>query len=88
MRITVLPALFLAFIPATIQAQCTPQAPVQTALDGLPIQTPDETDWTFRQKYDAAIQALRARFPGNLFVEHTYIRTMWRHADKDRDCRV
>lgn len=84
MRISVFFALLLAAAPGSTRAQCTPSPAVQTALDELPTQSPDETEWAFRQKHDAAIQTLLARFPGDLFVERSYIQSAYRKADKDR----
>lgn len=84
MRIWVLLALLLAAAPATIRAQCTPAAAVQKAIDELPTQSPDETEWAFQQKHDAAIEALLVRFPGDLFVARTYIQSKYRKADKDK----
>jgi hypothetical protein len=65
-------------------AQCNPSAAVQTAIDELPAQSADETSWSFQQKHDAAVQALIARFPGDMFVERTYIQGAWRKPDKDK----
>ncbi|MGA3041677.1 MAG: hypothetical protein ABSF54_12900, partial [Bryobacteraceae bacterium] len=84
MRIWVYLALLLAAAPVTLQAQCTPAAAVQIAIDQLPTQSPDETGWAFQQKYDAAVEALRVRFPGDLFVERTYVQSKYRKADKDK----
>jgi hypothetical protein len=84
MRISFLLALLLGALPATIRAQCTPATAVQTALDQLPNQSADETEWEFRQKHDAAIQALLARFPSDLFVQRSYVESMYRHADQDK----
>jgi len=88
MRIYVLFALFLAVLPIRMPAQptdwCTPSTAVKAALDELPTQSPTETRWEFQQKYSAAIQALLTRFPGDLFVQKIYIRSMYRRADKDK----
>ena len=84
MRIWLSLALFLAAAPGIIRAQCAPSAAVQTAIDELPAQSADETDWAFEQKHDAAIQALRQRFPGDVFVERTYIQSKYRQADRDK----
>jgi predicted Zn-dependent protease len=47
-------------------------------------QSPTETRWEFQQKRGAAIQELLTRFPGDLFVQKIYIRSMYRRADKDK----
>ena len=88
MRIGLLFALSLAVLPAQTPAQpadwCSPSAAVKAALDQLPEQSPAETRWDFQQKRSAAIQDLLTRFPGDLFVQKTYIRSMQRPADKDK----
>jgi len=88
MRIFALFAFLLAVLPTRMPAQttdwCIPSPAVKAALDQLPIQSPAETRWEFHQKYSAAIQELLTRFPGDLFVQRTYIRSMYRRADKDK----
>ena len=87
MRVSVLLALILAVWPASMSGQtdrCTPSTAVAAALDQLPATLPSETDWEYQQKHKAAIQELRQRFPGDLFVERAYIETMYRSADKDK----
>src|SRR5579862_1121731 len=84
MRISALLVLLLAAVPGGIMAQCNPTPAVQTAIDSLPTQSADETDWQFRQKHDAAIDALLKQFPGDFFVERTYIESKWRYDEKDK----
>ena len=88
MRIFLLFALFLAVLPTRMPALstdwCVPSPAVKAALNQLPTQSPTETRWEFQQKYSAAIQALLTRFPGDLFVQKIYIRSMYRRADKDK----
>ncbi len=88
MRISVLFALLLAALPACVPAQttdwCIPSPAVKAALDQLPATLPTETEWQYQQKHSAAIQELLTRFPGDLFVQRTYIASMYRHADKDK----
>lgn len=84
MRISALLALSLAGASGSLWAQCIPTPAVQTALDGLPVQTLAQTSWEFRQHYNDAVQALRSRFPGDLFVERAYVQSMGREADKDK----
>jgi hypothetical protein len=83
MRTCALLALLLFTTPG-IWAQCEPAPAVKTALDALPTQTPTETEWQFNQRYDQAIQAVRARFPNDAFVEKVYVEHAFRKADKDK----
>jgi len=88
MRISVVLALLLAALPASVPGQttdwCTPSTPVKAALDQLPATLPSETEWEYQQKHKAAIHELLTRFPGDLFVERAYIDSMYRSADKDK----
>src|ERR1039457_3615241 len=77
MRIAAFLAL-LAAAPGIIQAQCTPSAAVQTAIDQLPTGFMRST-W---RNYDEDLRALRARFPQDLFVQRKFIQgsmRMFRH---------
>jgi len=88
MRISVLFALFLAVLatrmPALSTDWCVPSPAVKAALDQLPTTLPADMDWQYQQKHIAAVQELLTRFPGDLFVERTYIASMYRRADKDK----
>jgi len=88
MRYGLLFGLLLAALPAQTPARaadwCSPSAAVKAALDQLPEQSATETRWEFQQKRRAAIQDLLTRFPGDLFVQKVYIRSMQRPADKDK----
>ena len=64
-------------------AVCGPAPAVKLALDGLPQQTPAQTDWQFHEQHAAAIQALLRQYPNDVFVERAYINSM--QGDKDRD---
>ena len=57
---------------------CSPSAEVQAALDALPKQTPEDTDWEFHQKELSAIKALMRQYPDNIFVQRRYIKAMSR----------
>ena len=88
MRSSLLLTLLLAAAASTIPAQatdsCAPSPAVQAALDQLPIRSPAETEWEFRQKDRAAFQELLTRFPSDLFVQRKYIQSMYRRTDKDQ----
>jgi len=80
MRISNFLGLLLAAAPSVIQAQCTPSAAVQAAIDELPTRFTRAT-W---QKYDAALKALRARFPSDLFVQRLFIKEPMRGFGDDK----
>jgi hypothetical protein len=61
--------LLLAAASGLLQAQCTASVEVHAAIDQLPTSFRRST-W---QKYDEDLQALRARFPGDLFVQRKFI---------------
>jgi hypothetical protein len=63
---------------------CGPGPAVKLALDGLPRQTPALTDWQFHEQLAAAIQALLRQYPGDVFVQKAYIRSMNSRSDKDK----
>ncbi|HTQ56234.1 MAG TPA: hypothetical protein VMI94_17320 [Bryobacteraceae bacterium] len=84
MRIYALVAVAATIAPCAAWAQCNPSPAVKSAIDGLPTQSADETEWHFRQRHDAALEALRARFPDDFFVERTYIEGAWRRDDKKK----
>ena len=83
MRIPTFLGLLLAAAPGIIQAQCTPSAEVQTAIDQLPTAIRRST-W---QKYDEDLRALRARFPGDLFVQRKFIQGSRRKFGDDQSAR-
>jgi len=59
---------------------CTPSAAVQAgldALDVLPRQTPDDTEWGFHEKAQAAVKELLRQYPDDVFVQRRYIDTMY-----------
>ena len=70
-------ALLVGFTSRDVWAQsavvCGPAPAVKLALDGLPQQTPAQTDWQFHEQYAAAIQALLRQYPGDVFVQKAYI---------------
>lgn len=49
---------------------------MQAGLDALPKQAPADTDWGFREKNLAAVQALIRQHPRDLFVQRYYIWAM------------
>ncbi len=80
-------ALLLIITSPPCRAQaldpCGPPPAVKTALDQLPsIQSPDQTDWQYREKKLARLQALLKQYPGDLFVQRAYIDHMY---GPDRD---
>jgi hypothetical protein len=72
--------LFASGISSQARAQqwddCSPSSDVKSAVDLLPKQTPDQTEWGFHQKELEAIQALRRQHPDDVFVERRYINAM------------
>jgi hypothetical protein len=56
---------------------CAPSPEVKAALDALPMQAPNQTDWEFHQKQVEAIQAVRRQHPDDIFVERRYIEAIW-----------
>jgi hypothetical protein len=77
-------ALVSACFPAVAQQRdaCNPSPSVKAALDGLPKQTPDDTDWEFHEKTVVAIQELLRKYPGDFFVQRRYVDEMYRRADR------
>ena len=65
-------------------AVCDPAPAVKLALDGLPEQTPAQTDWQYHEQRATAIQTLLRQYPGDVFVERTYINSMYRRSDKEK----
>jgi hypothetical protein len=57
-------------------AVCGPAPAVKLALDGLPQQTPAQTERQSYEQRSAAIQALLRQYPGDVFVEKAYIGLM------------
>ena len=50
---------------------------MKAALDQVPsYQSPDQTDWRYREKKLSAIQALLKQFPDDLFVQRVFINFM------------
>ncbi|SPE29514.1 exported hypothetical protein [Acidobacteriia bacterium SbA2] len=80
--------LLMGFAPpygwAQSGAVCGPAPAVKTALEGLPEQTPAQTDWQYHEQRAAAIQALRHEYPGDVFVEKAYIDLMDGRTDKEK----
>ena len=64
--------------------ECAPSSEVKAALDALPKQTPDQTEWGFHQKELEAVQALRQQHPDDLFVEQRYIGAMGDRTERPR----
>ena len=69
---------------AQAAAVCGPTPAVKLALDGLPQQTPAQTDWQFHEQHAAAIQALLREFPDDVFVQRAYISSMYGRSDKEK----
>jgi hypothetical protein len=66
--------VFAQTAPAPV---CDPSPEVKTALDQLPSnQTLDQTDYQFTQARRSFIRTLMQRYPGNVFVQRAYIRSM------------
>jgi hypothetical protein len=88
----VIPLCFLVlltdFAPSQGWAQsgavCGPAPAVKLALDGLPEQTPAQTDWQYHEQRAAAIQALLRQYPGDVFVEKAHINSMSGRSDKEK----
>lgn len=80
LRISFACAIFLATTSTKARAQqwdaCTPSSGVKEALDAIPKQTPNQTDWEFHQKEIEAIQTIRRQHPDDIFVERSYMRMM------------
>src|SRR5215469_1765503 len=71
--------LFATISPKACAQQwdaCAPSPEVKAALDELPKQTRNQTDWEFHQKEVEAIQAVRRQHPDDIFVERRYIKEM------------
>jgi hypothetical protein len=60
---------------------CSPSPEAKAALDALPQQTPDDTEWEFHEKTVVAIQELIRKYPGDFFAQRRYIAEMYRLAD-------
>jgi hypothetical protein len=61
---------------------CGASPEVKAALDGLPRQTPSDTEWAFHEKEIAAIQDLLHKYPANFFLQRRYINEMYGRPDK------
>ena len=71
----------LGLTSPTLRAQildaCEPGPAVKAALDQVPsYQSPDQTEWRYREKKLSAIQALLKQFPDDLFVQRVFINFM------------
>lgn len=79
-------ALVLSFSFGNAQAQttdaCGPSPAVKTALDRLPQQAPAQSDWQYHEQHVAAIRALMRRYPDDMFLQETYIRSMFNEREK------
>jgi len=80
--------LLVGFAPpygwAQSGAVCGPAPPIKTVLDGLPEQTPAQTDWQYHEQRAAAIQALRRQYPCDVFVEKAYVDEMDGRTEKEK----
>jgi hypothetical protein len=63
---------------------CDPAPAVKAALEQLPEQTPTLTNWQFHEQHAAALQALQRQYPGDVFVQRAYIRSMYGRSDKEK----
>jgi hypothetical protein len=63
---------------------CGPAPAVKAALDQLPQQTPALTDWQFHEQHAAALQALLRQYPDDVFIQRTYINSMYGRSDKEK----
>ena len=81
-------ALLAGFTSRQARAQtgavCGPAPAVRLAIDGLPQQTPAQTDWQFHEQRAAAIQALMRQYPGDVFIEKAYVNSMNGRTDKEK----
>jgi hypothetical protein len=64
---------------------CTPSPEVKRALDAIPKQPPNQTDWEFHQKEIEVIQNLRKQHPDDIFVERRYVELMLDHPAAHRE---
>ena len=75
-------------MPGILRSQsagaCDPAPAVKAALDALPEQTPQQTDWQFHEQRAAAIRSLLEQHRGDVFVQRVYILSMYRREDKDK----
>ncbi|HXJ95535.1 MAG TPA: hypothetical protein VMT20_22050 [Terriglobia bacterium] len=67
--------------PVVVRAQaaavCDPTPEVKAALDRLPsYQTADQTDYQYTQARRSALADLMKEYPGDLFVQRAYVRSM------------
>jgi hypothetical protein len=79
--------LTLCFATPNLRGQaavCGPAPAVKLALDSLPEQTPQQTDWQFHEQHLAALRALLSQYPGDLFVEGAYIGSSYSGSEKAR----
>ncbi len=80
-------ACWLSLAPSGLWAQaydaCQAAPAVKAALDQLPsYQSADQTDWQYREKRLAGLEALLKQYPDDLFVQRAYINFMY---GPDRD---
>jgi hypothetical protein len=71
----------LALAPVALRAQagaiCGPAPEVKAALDKVPsYQTADQTDYQYSQARRSALSDLMRQYPGDVFVQRAYIRSM------------
>jgi len=79
--------LALVFGSARLSAQtiCGPSPAVKAALDQVPSQqAPDQTDYQYQQLRRSGLQALLQQYPGDVFVQRAYVRSM-SYPDEDHD---
>jgi len=77
----ILAASLLGFTCALARAQsldaCEPAPSVKAGLDQVPsYQSPDQTDWQYRERQLSAIRDLLKQFPDDLFVQRAFINFM------------
>ena len=76
------PLAFILFATSSPQASaqewdaCSPSPEVNEALDAIPKQALNQTDWEFHQKEIQAIQNVRKQHPDDIFAERRYIELM------------
>ena len=80
--------LIAGLVPGSAAAQsaavCGPAPAVKAALDKMPEQTPTQTNWQFHQQHLDALQDLLRQYPGDVFVQKSYIESMRGRSEKDK----
>jgi hypothetical protein len=67
------PILLLALAPAANSQECVPSPEAKAAFDKLPVRQASQTDWQYRQARISALEAMRDRYPDDVFAQREFL---------------